>query len=114
MSVEIEMDAYDFERLWSNSTEWSGLSWEDQVIQDRFEHTSSEVEYDHPPMMDWKYAYWLDSNYASVILARNFLRTQEFGCEVLYDTAAHPSGELLGYVLLTNYASPCYRKEAAT
>ena len=83
----------DFERLYENSGYWRDA----RDVGGRF-----EGERKHPGR-PWKKIYWLGGNYASVILARSFLAAEGSGWEVLYDAAEYPSGESLGWVILTDY-----------
>lgn len=77
--MKIEMDAVDFDYLWDNSARWSGQGWHDQP--DRFTAFSDEdIDY------SLRTAYWFDS-YASVILAREYLRHAGIRHQVLMDEA---------------------------
>jgi len=88
MKIEINMTDVDFERLWVNSMAWDGQGWEAQA--DRF---------DPKPNFTWRYAYWFD-DYASLKMAEGFIWPR---------LSATHSDEAGGWVLLTNYASPCHR-----
>jgi hypothetical protein len=90
MKIQIDLTAADFERLWDNSMKWHDYNWQDQA--ERFEPR---------PDFNWQYAYWFD-NYAALKMAEGFLTTDE--CKIHSDEAG-------GWVLLTNYASPCYLRK---
>jgi len=91
MKIEIDITAADFERLWVNSMKWRGIDWEDQAAR-----------FVPRPDFTWTYAYWFDE-YAALKLAEGFLTSDE--CRIHSDEAG-------GWVILTNYASPCHlRKE---
>lgn len=102
--MEIEMDGNDFEGLFSQASEWRtpDHTWEPM----RFENMSAP-DVHQPPSPDWKYIYWIDGP-AALILAKNFLRSQEFGYEVVWDLSEDGRG-MLGNAILTHYASPCFR-----
>ncbi len=83
----------DFERLYENSGYWRDA----RDAGERF-----EGERKHPGR-PWKKIYWMGGNYANVVLARSFLAAEGSDWEVLYDEAEYPSGENLGWVILTDY-----------
>jgi len=87
MKIEIDMTAADFERLWVSSMKWQGIDWEAQA--DRFDPT---------PKFNWEYAYWFDE-YSALKMAESFLTANQFSIH---------SDESGGWVILTNYASPCH------
>jgi hypothetical protein len=90
MKIQIDLTAADFERLWDNSMKWRDYNWQDQA--ERFEPK---------PDYKWLYAYWFD-NYAALKMAEGFLTADE--CKIHSDEAG-------GWVLLTNYASPCHLRK---
>lgn len=99
------MTERDFERMTDNSTRW-GDDW--RRHDGRFEN--SDKKHDTPPSYDWEMAYWLGDNAAAVPLCRSFLTAQGFESELLWDMAEHPNGELMGYVLLTDYMTASWAK----
>jgi len=94
-AVVIQVTAADFERLCENSGKWA--DWTPPA--GRFESTDTTL----PSARQWQYAYWVGSNWATVIFARAFLNARGHDYEVLYDTAEHPNGQLYGWVILTDY-----------
>lgn len=79
MKIEIEMDAVDFDFLWTTSMRWAGQGWHDQP--GRFtSFGDDEVNY------SLRTAYWF-TDYASVILAREYLRHTNIKHQVLSDEA---------------------------
>lgn len=94
MKITIDMDAVDFDYLWTTSMRWAGEGWHDQP--DRFTSFSDdEINY------SLRTAYWFD-NYASVILGREFLRHTNVKHQVLFDEA----GEADGYVITADRSFP--------
>ena len=81
--MTLKLSEQDFENLWDSSMEWGG-EWEIQ-----WERFTPTVSY------GWKRAYWFDS-YASLILARTFLKENENDFQFASDEAG-------GWVLLTDY-----------
>ena len=92
MKIQIDINAADFEQLWSNSMQWRGQDWEKQA--DRFNPM---------PLFTWKFAYWFD-NYASVKIAQAFLNS----VGSMQGSSKIHSDDVGGWVLLTNYVSPCW------
>jgi len=90
MKIEINLTAADFERLWITAMQWMNNDWEKQ--SDRFEPM---------PLFSWQYAYWFDS-YAALKLAEGFIST------LGKNHAIHSDEGTGDWVMLTNYASPCY------
>jgi len=102
--ISIEMSEGDFDRLCETSEQWRGADWQGQA--ERFQHC--ERKYDAPPSWGWRYAYWLDGQWATVILARSFLRETGYRCEIVFDRAGEDGP---AYVILTDYASPLWRSK---
>ena len=90
MKVEINIDPMDFEMLWDNSMKWRENDWEKQIGR-----------FDPKPSFLWKYAYWFDT-YSALLLAQAFLKGKASGTY---------SDEVGGWVILTNYASPCHMRK---
>jgi hypothetical protein len=90
MKIEIDLTAADFERLWVNSMRWQGINWEEQAAR-----------FDPLPEFSWTYAYWFDE-YAALKMAEGFLSADQ--CSIHSDEAG-------GWVILTNYASPCHLRD---
>lgn len=88
--VQIEIDAEGFEYLWSNSMKWQGIDWYKQA--DRFTPT--------PENFNWQYVYWFDK-YTDLVIAEGFLNA------INQDFTRH-SDEVEGWILLTNFVSPCH------
>lgn len=104
--MKVYMDAHMFEYLTQNSMEW-GESW--RAHDGRFENHSAEKA-DTAPSYDWKIAYWIGDDAASMILARSWIIEQGHECALLWDMAEHPNGDLFGWVLLTDYESPVWTR----
>jgi len=108
MEMIVRMDEMDFEKLTENSAHWG--EWAKNKA-DRWEHATEE--YDTEPSWDWSYAYWVGEDWSRVILCRSFLESGGWGYshpyEIVWDMAEHPNGQFLGYVILTNYASPIWQ-----
>ena len=92
MKIQIDINAADFEQLWSNSMQWRGQDWEKQA--DRFNPM---------PLFTWKFAYWFD-NYSSLKIAQAFLNS----VGSMQGSSKIHSDDAGGWVLLTNYVSPCW------
>lgn len=101
--VVLRLSADDAESLVESSTSW-GQDWRAQ--DGRFEHTSKA--YAAAPSYAWKWALWVGPAWASVVLLRSYLDAVGESCEVLHDLAEHPDGSPLGYVVLTDWASPSW------
>jgi len=111
MSIVISLDADDFERLWVTS---SGAPASIDEITDRFLDPATGT---FPDVSKWAYAYWFDS-YANLLLARGFLAA--YGelfqvCSDEYIEDAPPGSHVHdpGWVIFTDYASPCWAKRYA-
>ena len=91
MKIQIDINAADFEQLWSNSMEWQGQDWEKQ--SDRF---------DPLPSFTKKYAYWFE-DYVSLKIAEAFV-------SLTSGYSIHSDEATASWVLLTDYESPCYIK----
>lgn len=108
MSIVISLDADDFERLWVTSSHATKSM---NKITDRFHDPDSDT---FPDVTRWQYAYWFDS-YASLILARSFLYAYGELFQVTsdeYGEDAPPGGHVHspGWVIFTDFASPCWAK----
>ena len=90
VKIQIDIKAADFEQLWSTSMEWQGVDWEKQV--DRFQPA---------PLLSWKYAYWFD-NIVALKMAEGFISS------LGKNYAIHSDEGTGDWLMLTNYASPCY------
>jgi len=87
--IEIKLDAQQFEYLWDNSMAWAGTDW---AAQDgRFE-----------PMPNYmsKWAYFYDT-YLNALISMSYL-------DAVGQSATLHSDETGGWVIVTNYASPCH------
>ena len=89
-TVQIEIDAEGFEYLWSNSMKWQGIDWYKQA--DRFTP--------EPENFNWQFVYWFDK-YTDLVIAEGFLNA------INQDFTRH-SDEVEGWILLTNFVSPCH------
>ena len=72
----------DMDQLCSNGGQW-GL-WA-KAQEGRFDVMGAP--YGTEPNYDFKYAHWLDDNWANVILAKMFLEQEGFTYQVLWDNA---------------------------
>ena len=107
ITLKLVLDDMDFGYLTENSSEWAAnaTDWEPKVRAGRFQVSKPGVQTGR-----WKYVYWLGGDYAAVIIARAFLAAWGEGCEVAWDTAVHPNGEPLGWVIFTDYESPVWQR----
>jgi hypothetical protein len=87
--VEIELDAQGFENLFEQSMAWAGQDWPAQ--DGRFEPA---------PSYDFKWAYFYD-RYIDALISLSFLNT-------IGEKATIHSDEATGWLIITNYASPCH------
>ena len=96
MSVVIQMDADDFERLLKVSCDRAVMT----IGPGRFEAgQGGEVNAD----WDWTTICWLGHDYAAVILARAFLAANGCKYEVLWDRSAPMDQPQRGWCILTDY-----------
>ena len=98
ITVKLVLDADDFDRLCENSGKASGIAagknrW-------RFKDAGDGA----PPVLPWRYVYWLGRNYANVLLARSFL--QAWGED--FQVASDEAGPDYGWVIFTDWASPSW------
>lgn len=92
MKITIDLSAEDFNLLRTNTMRWEARGWDDQP--DRFE----TMPYGGYVSWSYQWAHWLPDT-ASMILAREYLRAQDVGLQVIVDTVG---GD---YVILTDYDS---------
>lgn len=83
------MDAVDFDHLWTTSMRWAGQGWHDQPGRFHVFRRDEEINY------GLRAAYWF-TDYASVILAREYLRHKNVKHQVLSDEAGDN-----GYYVIT-------------
>jgi hypothetical protein len=86
-NVTIEMDATDFDHLWTTSMNWAGTDWATQ--DGRFD-----------PMPDYnkfQRAYWFES-YSDLVMARSYLQTIGQASSTHFD-----DGEWAKWLLLTDF-----------
>lgn len=84
---KMKLTANDFERLTETQMEWNSVTdWKEQSF--RFEDT---INWNH------KYIFWTE-NYASALLATEYLRQQGFDFSISYDEAINQ------YCFTTDYA----------
>ena len=88
-TVEIELDANGFEHLWDNSMAWAGSNWEAQ-----------DGRFNPMPENNFTWAYFCE-NYINAVIAMGFLKTTG-------ERATLHSDEAGGWLIVTNYASPCH------
>ena len=96
--ITIGMSGADFDALCESSSLWAAQctsTWQDQY--GRF-----EIQGDGPINDSARIAYWIGTNAASMILAREYVKAKGFDVQVLWDTAMM-GNEPGGYVLLTDY-----------
>lgn len=105
LTVPMRMYEEDFDSLFANSSHWGDWA-KQQWEEGRWEH--SQKKYDEAPRFDWIYAYYMGDSWATVIMARSFLQHLDEPYEILWDMGENP-----GYVIITNYASPTWRKVAS-
>ena len=93
-TVQIVMDEGDFRLLTHNAAKWAGEDdWEVQT--GRFEIQGRPETL---PSLHWKMAYWVGSEYTTVILAMSFLAAQGFESQPVVDLASDCE-----WVILTDY-----------
>jgi hypothetical protein len=92
VKVQIELDEHGFEHMWDNSMAWNGYSEDWQVQDGRFS-----------PKPDWTFtwAYFYD-NYINAMLGMSYLKAID-------ELATMHSDEAGGWLIVTNYASPCHQ-----
>ena len=113
ITLKLVLDERDFERLTQGSMQWAdGPDWKEKIRDGRFELHGGMSE--GPPIQwpsaHWKYVYWLGDSYPAVILVRAFLAAWGEEFQVAWDTAEHPNGEPLGWMILTGYESPVWQR----
>jgi hypothetical protein len=87
----MKLTANDFERLTETQMEWNSLiDWKEQA--DRFEDT---INWNH------KFIFWTE-NYASALLATEYLTQQGFSYSISYDEAVSQ------YCFTTDYSGSWY------
>ena len=91
IKVEIELDATGFESMWDNSMAWQGYN-EDWKAQDG--------RFDPMPSYNFNWAYFYD-NYLNAVVGMGFLKA-------IGESATLHSDEAGGWLIVTNYASPCH------
>jgi hypothetical protein len=101
--LQVVMNDADFNRLWHSAQEWHNLEddntgggWKHQIRAGRF-----TVAHGNPgtwPSLAWKWSYWFDQDYASVILASSYLTARGHEFQVVLDESEN--GE---WAILTNY-----------
>ena len=103
----IELSEKDFDLLCDTGMRWSSTY--DWAAQDgRFE----VVEGEH---IDWNLpmAYWVGDSPASLILAREYLKSQGARYQVLWDMAEHSNGEIIGFLIITDYVTGSWKNRDA-
>jgi len=89
--VEIELDANGFEYLWDNSMAWAGTDW-----------ASQDGRFSPMPAYNYKWAYFFE-DYINAVVAMGFIKGQG-------ESATLHSDEVGGWLIVSNYASPCHLK----
>jgi hypothetical protein len=90
--VQISMDEADFRLLVHNAAGWAGQNWEEKI--GRFEVQGTPGM---PPGMHWQMAYWVGSEYTTVVLARSFLASRGYESQTVVDLTGND------WVVLTDY-----------
>jgi hypothetical protein len=90
--VQISMDEADFRLLIHNAARWAGHGWEEKLS--RFEVQGAP---DIPPGTEWQMAYWVGSEYTTVVLARSFLASRGYESQTVVDLTGND------WVVLTDY-----------
>lgn len=93
-AMQIVMDDGDFTHLITNAMKWAGEDWEPQIRRGRF---LVDSQMDVWPGTHWKWAYWVGTGYAAVILARAYLDSQKASYQIASDET---DGE---WLILTDY-----------
>lgn len=106
VTLTLTLSDEDFGRLTDNSMHWRTVDWVAQA--DRFETTVGrnpygEINFEH------EMAYWVGDSSVAMLMARAYIEARGFEVQVLWDMAEHPNGELLGYVLTTDYVADWWK-----
>lgn len=104
--VPVSMTHHDWEYLSETSMAWDYFNSSDHL--GRFESHSASAK---PLEAKFLVANWYGDNYANLLLAKSYLDALGFGWVALWDMAeANDAGDLMGYVLLTDYNAEKYRR----
>jgi hypothetical protein len=101
--MNIDITEQDFNRLCESSMPWKAMPWQEQ--EDRFETTPMDAEID----WDRGYVYWVGPNPAAMILAREYIKSQGFDVQVLWDMA-EVGEDFMGYALVTDFATDNWKR----
>lgn len=103
--VPVSMTYHDWQYLSETSMRWDAFGSPDQL--GRFEPHSESAK---SLQSDFLVANWYGENYANLLLAKSYLEALGFGWIALWDMADAGNGDLMGYVLLTDYDAERYRR----
>ena len=96
--MSYKLTEQDFRQLCNTSIKWKENKWKEDH---RYETTEDEdVNY------DFKMAYWIGKEYASVIFAKMFLTENSSSFQVLWDLAG--DGE---WLIITDYETNSWQSE---
>lgn len=101
--IRFVMDDDDFQHLTVTSCHPGNL-WHDQF--GRFEHHTESIA--TPPRKEWKFAYWLEEGYLTLMFATRYLGHIGQDFDVFYDTN-YPT-EAGGYCIFTDYQTEFWRQ----
>ncbi|TKK84639.1 hypothetical protein FDA94_28840 [Herbidospora galbida] len=110
--VPVVMSSRDFELLTMQSTLWATSyedTWADQIEDGRFEVVMAEGE---EPQAHWETAFWVENNWANVLLAKSWLAANGYGYEVLGDLRDIDEGHA-PFVILSDFVPEIWREDLA-
>jgi hypothetical protein len=87
--VEIELSPEGFEHMWDNSMLWDEGDW-----------ASQDGRFIPMPDYKWDYAYFCEE-YVNAVICMGYLKA-------IGEPASLHSDEAGGWLIVTNYASPCH------
>lgn len=96
----MDVTAEDFDLMWQSAMAW-GPEW---AIHDGRFIRVDEGGTVMPPF-DLKAVYWFGERWVEVMFARSFLEAHGWRYYVLWDTGLHPSGQEMGFMVVTDFVA---------
>ena len=94
--------ARDFDRLCvASGRNWTNQGWIWETQEGRFENYADGKYLYEPPRKNWTHGYHFTSDWATVMLARQFLLDNGHEFEIMYDLC-YPNDEG-GWAIFTDY-----------
>jgi hypothetical protein len=96
----MDVGASDFDLMWEIAMAW-GPDW--AAHDGRFldiHKGSTEM-----PPYDLRMAYWFGHRWVEVLLAQMFLDNMKIRYRTVWDSGLHPSGEEMGFIIVTDYVA---------